>query len=110
MVAWFLQLWLQSLSLLQCLEDRNTQKDQLNCTFGIFWLVSIEKYTLYSIYYHYFLCLITTLNFAVLSQLAAIILWLIQFYLKLQYNVLSREDKDNMWSSEGMTELGYSFW
>ncbi|XP_045472940.1 clarin-3 [Harmonia axyridis] len=47
---------------------------------------------------------------ALLSQIGAIILWLVQFYMKLQYNVLSREDKDNMWSSEGLSELGYSFW
>ncbi|KAL3269585.1 hypothetical protein HHI36_008649 [Cryptolaemus montrouzieri] len=47
---------------------------------------------------------------ALFSQIITIILWLTQFYMKLQFNVLSREDKDNMWSSEGMAELGYSFW
>ncbi|KAK9890719.1 hypothetical protein WA026_012067 [Henosepilachna vigintioctopunctata] len=47
---------------------------------------------------------------ALLAQLCATALWLVQFYVKIQYNVLSREDQDNMWSSEGMSDLGYSFW
>lgn len=40
----------------------------------------------------------------------AVILWVIQFFQKLQYNVMSREDLDNRWSSENMASLGYSFW
>ncbi|CAD6233855.1 GSCOCG00007350001-RA-CDS [Cotesia congregata] len=36
--------------------------------------------------------------------------WLAQFYTKLQNNVLPKEDVDNMWTSEGSAELGYSFW
>ncbi|KAF5296645.1 hypothetical protein FQR65_LT10185 [Abscondita terminalis] len=47
---------------------------------------------------------------ALFADLVAISLWLVQFFLSIQHNVLSREDKDNMWTSEGMAELGYSFW
>ncbi|XP_014295822.1 uncharacterized protein LOC130663381 [Microplitis mediator] len=36
--------------------------------------------------------------------------WLAQFYIKLYNNVLPKEDTDNMWTSEGSAELGYSFW
>ncbi|XP_021921167.1 clarin-2 isoform X2 [Zootermopsis nevadensis] len=40
----------------------------------------------------------------------AISLWAVQFYQKLQHNVMSREDRDNMWSSANMAHYGYSFW
>ncbi|XP_050310248.1 uncharacterized protein LOC126746163 [Anthonomus grandis grandis] len=43
-------------------------------------------------------------------SLCGIGLWLAQFYTKIQYNVLTREDRGNEWSSENMAELGYSFW
>ena len=36
--------------------------------------------------------------------------WLAQYYTKLYFNVLPKEDIDNMWTSEGSAELGYSFW
>jgi len=47
---------------------------------------------------------------AFLSSLGAVGFWIGQFYSKIQYNVLSLEDLDNNWTSEGMAELGYSFW
>ncbi|KAH1009497.1 uncharacterized protein LOC109535202 [Dendroctonus ponderosae] len=43
-------------------------------------------------------------------SLIAIALWMAQFFTKIQYNVLSREDRNNEWTSEDMAELGYSFW
>ncbi|KAK0158041.1 hypothetical protein PV327_011226, partial [Microctonus hyperodae] len=36
--------------------------------------------------------------------------WLAQYYTKLYVNVLPKEDTENMWTSEGSAELGYSFW
>lgn len=42
--------------------------------------------------------------------MSAVAFWLGQFYSKIQYNVLSREDLSNEWTSENMAELGYSFW
>lgn len=36
--------------------------------------------------------------------------WLAQYYTRLYVNVLPKEDIDNMWTSEGSAELGYSFW
>lgn len=48
--------------------------------------------------------------FLVVCGVIAICCWIAQFYLKIQYNVLSKEDRDNEWSSEYMAELGYSFW
>ncbi|XP_028134612.1 uncharacterized protein LOC114329634 [Diabrotica virgifera virgifera] len=47
---------------------------------------------------------------AVVSDVIAICLWTAQFFLNVQYSVLSREDRDNEWTSENMAELGYSFW
>lgn len=41
---------------------------------------------------------------------AAVGFWVTQFYLKIRDNVMTREDRDNMWTSQGMAELGYSFW
>ncbi|KAL0277415.1 UNVERIFIED_CONTAM: hypothetical protein PYX00_004705 [Menopon gallinae] len=43
-------------------------------------------------------------------HLFAVILWAIQYIQKLQYNVLSRDDLDNRWTSSNMASLGYSFW
>ncbi|KAJ8920071.1 hypothetical protein NQ315_011725 [Exocentrus adspersus] len=47
---------------------------------------------------------------AFVSNITAVGLWMGQFYTNIQYSVLSREDKDNEWTSENMAELGYSFW
>jgi hypothetical protein len=47
---------------------------------------------------------------AVLFNMCAVGLWAVQFYQKLQQNVLSQEDRDNQWSSANMAHYGYSFW
>lgn len=47
---------------------------------------------------------------AVLGDVSAIGQWVAQYFLVLQYNVMMNEDKKNMWTSEGMAELGMSFW
>ncbi|KAF5284327.1 hypothetical protein FQA39_LY04620 [Lamprigera yunnana] len=47
---------------------------------------------------------------ALIADLCAIGFWIAQFFLSIQKNVMSREDKDYMWTSEDMAELGYSFW
>ncbi|CAG9760945.1 unnamed protein product [Ceutorhynchus assimilis] len=50
-------------------------------------------------------------NFLIsLLSLCSIGFWLAQFYTKIQYNVLTREDRSNEWTSEDMAQLGYSFW
>ncbi|KAJ3643083.1 hypothetical protein Zmor_025819 [Zophobas morio] len=49
-------------------------------------------------------------SLALFADVIAIAFWIAQFYLRIQYNVLSREDRDNDWTSEYMAELGYSFW
>ena len=46
----------------------------------------------------------------VLMCMASTSTWLAQYYTKLYFNVLPKEDIDNMWTSEGSAELGYSFW
>ncbi|KAK7792200.1 hypothetical protein R5R35_005153 [Gryllus longicercus] len=48
--------------------------------------------------------------FTLFFNLAAVSLWITQFYQKLQYNVMSMEDQRNMWSSTDMAKFGYSFW
>ncbi|KAG5866903.1 hypothetical protein JTB14_033548 [Gonioctena quinquepunctata] len=45
-----------------------------------------------------------------ICDVIAICLWTAQFYLNIQYSVLSREDRDNEWTSENMADFGYSFW
>nr|CAD7454274.1 unnamed protein product [Timema tahoe] len=47
---------------------------------------------------------------AVLFSGSAVGLWSAQFFKKLQQNVMSLEDRGNLWSSENMASLGYSFW
>ncbi|CAG9856721.1 unnamed protein product [Phyllotreta striolata] len=47
---------------------------------------------------------------SVLCDVIAICFWTAQFFMNIQYSVLSREDRDNEWTSENMAELGYSFW
>ncbi|GJQ87343.1 hypothetical protein Trydic_g17390 [Trypoxylus dichotomus] len=47
---------------------------------------------------------------ALFTNAGAAGLWVGQYYLKIQNNVLTNQDLDNMWVSEGMADLGYSFW
>nr|XP_018902395.1 PREDICTED: uncharacterized protein LOC109033965 [Bemisia tabaci]XP_018902396.1 PREDICTED: uncharacterized protein LOC109033965 [Bemisia tabaci]XP_018902397.1 PREDICTED: uncharacterized protein LOC109033965 [Bemisia tabaci]XP_018902398.1 PREDICTED: uncharacterized protein LOC109033965 [Bemisia tabaci] len=44
------------------------------------------------------------------SQLVAILVWSLQYYEKLQYNVMSLSDRRNFWTSEGLATFGISFW
>jgi hypothetical protein len=39
-----------------------------------------------------------------------VITWSIQYHLKLRRNILSIEERENLWNSEGLAVLGYSFW
>ncbi|XP_076266486.1 uncharacterized protein LOC143200086 isoform X2 [Rhynchophorus ferrugineus] len=45
-----------------------------------------------------------------LSSVCGIGLFIAQYYTTIQYNVLTREDRANEWTSEGMAEFSYSFW
>lgn len=47
---------------------------------------------------------------AVLFEICAVSCWTFQFYHKLQYNMLSRDDRKLSWTSDGMAHLGHSFW
>ncbi|XP_028037859.1 uncharacterized protein LOC114248700 [Bombyx mandarina] len=47
---------------------------------------------------------------AVLFTLGAIAVWLTEYFLRLQHNVMSDADLAQTWSSEGMADLGISFW
>ncbi|XP_026322861.1 uncharacterized protein LOC113232382 [Hyposmocoma kahamanoa] len=49
-------------------------------------------------------------SLAVLFTLGAISVWLTEYFLRLQYNVMSDEDLANTWTSDGMADLGLSFW
>jgi len=47
---------------------------------------------------------------ALFSSVSAFITWIVQFYVKLQYNVLTREYRDKgKWTSEGRASFGFSF-
>jgi ABC-type Fe3+ transport system permease subunit len=50
-------------------------------------------------------------SLAAFASLVAVITWIVQFYVKLQYNVLQREEVANGgWSSDGKANIGHSFW
>ncbi|KAH6948842.1 hypothetical protein HPB50_026578 [Hyalomma asiaticum] len=42
--------------------------------------------------------------------LVAIISWVVQFYLKLSHNVMTQDEQNDKWTSEGRASLGYSFY
>ncbi|CAH2097215.1 unnamed protein product [Euphydryas editha] len=46
----------------------------------------------------------------VLFTLGAIAVWLTEFFLRLQHNVMSDEDLANTWTSDMTADLGLSFW
>ncbi|XP_049880865.1 uncharacterized protein LOC126377210 [Pectinophora gossypiella] len=49
-------------------------------------------------------------SLAVLFTLGAVAVWLTEYFLRLQHNVMSDEDLANTWSSDGTADLGLSFW
>ncbi|XP_047036242.1 uncharacterized protein LOC110374302 [Helicoverpa armigera] len=49
-------------------------------------------------------------SLAVLFSLGAIAVWLTEYFLRLQHNVMSDEDLANTWSSDDTADLGLSFW
>ncbi|KAI5630781.1 hypothetical protein NE865_16507 [Phthorimaea operculella] len=54
--------------------------------------------------------LLTANSLNVLFTLGAVAVWLSEYFLRLQHNVMSDEDLANTWSSDGMADLGLSFW
>ncbi|XP_050682040.1 uncharacterized protein LOC126977309 [Leptidea sinapis] len=46
----------------------------------------------------------------VLFTLGALAVWLTEFFLRLQHNVMSEEDLALSWSSDMTADLGFSFW
>ncbi|XP_072936064.1 uncharacterized protein [Epargyreus clarus] len=46
----------------------------------------------------------------VLFTIGAMAVWLTEYFLRLQHNVMSEEDLANTWSSDGTADLGLSFW
>ncbi|XP_075986582.1 uncharacterized protein LOC142983540 [Anticarsia gemmatalis] len=54
--------------------------------------------------------LLVSNSLAVLCSLGAIAVWLTEYFLRLQHNVMSDEDLANTWSSDGTADLGLSFW
>ena len=66
----------------------------------------------------YHLGLITWNSIAALGSFGSFMTWLVQFFLKLRYNVLMREDRHKgegqnqprLWTSTGKAALGHSFW
>ncbi|XKL66405.1 hypothetical protein PGB90_009825 [Kerria lacca] len=47
---------------------------------------------------------------AVLFEMVAISIWIYQFCVKLQHNMLTLNDRKLAWTTEGMAHLSYSFW
>eukprot|EP00102_Acyrthosiphon_pisum_P003589 XP_001946239.1 PREDICTED: clarin-3 [Acyrthosiphon pisum] len=47
---------------------------------------------------------------AMFFQLLAGSLWVGQYFQRLQYNVMNKDDRRNKWTSEGNASLGFSFW
>ncbi|XP_023945141.1 uncharacterized protein LOC112050960 [Bicyclus anynana] len=46
----------------------------------------------------------------ILFTMGTMSVWLTEFFLRLQHNVMSDEDLSNHWSSDSTAELGISFW
>lgn len=42
--------------------------------------------------------------------LVAIISWMVQFFLKLSHNVMTQDEQNDKWTSDGRASLGYSFY
>ncbi|KAI8423315.1 hypothetical protein MSG28_014334 [Choristoneura fumiferana] len=53
---------------------------------------------------------VCTTHDTVLFTLGAIAVWLTEYFLRLQHNVMSDEDLANTWNSDGTADLGLSFW
>lgn len=47
---------------------------------------------------------------AALFSATSILSWLAQYYVKLSFNVMTQEELDQQWISEGRAWFGYSFW
>lgn len=47
---------------------------------------------------------------AMFFQLLAGSFWVGQYFQRLQYNVMNKDDRRNKWTSEGNASLGFSFW
>ncbi|XP_026729019.1 uncharacterized protein LOC113494766 [Trichoplusia ni] len=54
--------------------------------------------------------LLVSNSLAVLFSLGAIAVWLTEYFLRLQHNVMSDEDLANTWTSDETADLGLSFW
>jgi len=55
--------------------------------------------------------LITLNTLAAIGSFAAVVTWIIQFFVKLRFNVLIREDRLELgWTSVGLANIGHSFW
>lgn len=57
-----------------------------------------------------FKCLIIFIIFAALFSAGSSLSWAAQYYVKLKYNVMTKEEVDQQWISEDRTWFGYSFW
>jgi len=76
-----------------------------------FWNISASK--LHSLCYYYRVLSFVTVFaffFPVILQLLAGSLWVGQYFQRLQYNVMNKDDRRNKWTSEGNASLGFSFW
>ena len=42
--------------------------------------------------------------------MATVSFWVVAFNQSMQYNVLTKEDLDNNWTTDGRASFGFSFW
>lgn len=80
-----------------------------------FWNISASKYMAILLYSNniiivFFIFIFSFARFSVFFQLLAGSLWVGQYFQRLQYNVMSKDDRRNKWTSEGNASLGFSFW
>lgn len=45
-----------------------------------------------------------------LFSIGGVLSWVAQYYARLKYNVMTREEMDQQWVSEDRAWFGYSFW
>lgn len=94
-------LWVATISCLSLAMGFST----ISAAFAVINTAITPVSTVTGIFGLYFWNILTTI-----FNLAAVITWVVQFYQKLQDNVMTKDDLAINWTSKDMANLGHSFW
>lgn len=56
------------------------------------------------------LLILNIFSISALFSIGGVLSWVAQYYARLKYNVMTREEVDQQWVSEDRVWFGYSFW